>query len=58
MSGKSGIRGFMNNVVTARQRQADRFVNGVLLSMDDDTLKSAGYDRSELRRRSSATFPF
>ncbi|MEN0087676.1 MAG: hypothetical protein AAF737_04485 [Pseudomonadota bacterium] len=58
MSEKTGIRNFMNNVVTARQRQADRFVNGVLLGMDEQTLNAAGYDRNELRRRSAATFPF
>ncbi|MEN0087857.1 MAG: hypothetical protein AAF737_05415 [Pseudomonadota bacterium] len=58
MSANTGIRAFMNNVVTARQRQADRFVNGVLLSMDDTTLRAAGYDRNELRRRSSTTLPF
>lgn len=58
MSEKTGFRGFMNNVVTARQRQADRFVNGVLLGMDEQTLRSAGYDRNELRRKASTTLPF
>ena len=58
MSKPSGIRAFMNNVVTARQRQANRYVNGVLLGMDDATLRAAGFDREELRREKSAHSPF
>ncbi len=35
-------------LIAARQREADRYVNGVLLSLDDETLKSHGYSRAEL----------
>ncbi|MDI6027973.1 hypothetical protein QBK99_17425 [Corticibacterium sp. UT-5YL-CI-8] len=37
-------------LVTARQREAARYVNGVLLSMDDATLKQYGYDRKHLEK--------
>ncbi|MBD0414736.1 hypothetical protein [Oryzicola mucosus] len=37
-------------LVTARQRQATRYVNGVLLTMDDATLKQYGYDRKNLEK--------
>lgn len=40
-------------VVAARQREAARYVNGVLLSMDDATLKQHGYDRKQLEKNAS-----
>lgn len=40
--------------IEARQREADRYVNGVLLSFDDETLKRHGYKRSELARRGTS----
>ena len=47
-------RGFFRNalatVVDARQRQANQYVNGALLMLDDATLKQHGYTREELRR--------
>jgi hypothetical protein len=48
----------MNRVVEARQRQAQRYVNGILLAMDDESLKRAGYDRKALERQESALYPF
>ncbi len=38
----------------ARQRQAQRYVNGALLQMDDETLMKAGYNRKELESRGSS----
>ena len=58
MTSTSGIRGFMNNVITAREQQAKRYVNSILLSMDEATLTAAGYDRAELKKRPSTTLPF
>lgn len=58
MTKTSGIRGFMNNVVAAREKQAKRYVNGVLLTMDDTTLKAAGFNRADLRKEGTATLPF
>jgi hypothetical protein len=48
------FRSVFNAVVEARQREADRYVNGVLLSLDDETLKSHGYSRAELSRRGTS----
>ncbi|PHP67577.1 hypothetical protein CSC94_07695 [Zhengella mangrovi] len=48
-------RGFLRNaydaMVEARQRQANQYVNGALLMLDDETLKARGYSRSDLRRK-------
>jgi len=53
-------RGFFRNafeaLIEARTRQAQRIVNGALLSLDDETLKANGYSRSELRKSGSATY--
>ncbi|MCT7375038.1 hypothetical protein [Chelativorans salis] len=51
-------RGFFRNavdaLVAARERQVSRYVNGALLMLDDETLKTHGYSREELRRRGTA----
>ncbi|HEY6633555.1 MAG TPA: hypothetical protein VIZ90_19040 [Rhizobiaceae bacterium] len=58
MTASTSKSGFFRNVlkafVVARQREAERYVNGVLLSFDDETLKRHGYSRAELARRGSA----
>ncbi len=48
----------MNRIAAARQRQVQRYVNGYLLAMDDESLKRAGYDRKTLENRESAFYPF
>lgn len=54
MAGHSG-RGFFarafDRMTEARMRQAHSYVNGALLMLDDETLRSRGYDREELKRR-------
>jgi hypothetical protein len=35
-----------------------RNVNSALLMLDDETLKSHGYSREELKRRAGATYMF
>lgn len=51
-------RGFFRNavdaLVSARQRQVTRYVNGALLMLDDETLKAHGYTREELRRKGTS----
>lgn len=47
---KGFFRNVMDAMVSAREKQAARFVNRTLLMLDDETLKSRGYDRAELRR--------
>lgn len=51
------IRSAFDAIVEARSRQAERYVNGALMMMDDQTLKSHGIERSDLAKRSSA-YPF
>jgi hypothetical protein len=54
-AGKNGFfRSALDALVQARQREAERYVNGVLLSLDDETLKSHGYNRAELSRRATS----
>lgn len=57
-SKKGMLHNAFDAMVNARARQASSYVNGALLMLDDDTLKSHGYDRSELRRRPTAFYPF
>lgn len=45
------FRSALRAIVEARQRQAELHVNGVLLGLDDETLKKHGYDRAEIARR-------
>ncbi|WP_350336092.1 hypothetical protein [Coralliovum pocilloporae] len=37
----------------ARMAQARRYVNGVLLALDDATLETYGYSREELKKQGS-----
>ncbi|MEP1442965.1 MAG: hypothetical protein ABJK39_08150 [Hyphomicrobiales bacterium] len=46
MARKSFYAGF----IQAREMQAQRYVNGYLLTLDDQTLKSHGFDRAKLIR--------
>ncbi|MEH0069695.1 MAG: hypothetical protein ACK4HD_17085 [Pannonibacter phragmitetus] len=54
-SSRSIIRRAFDHMVAAREKQALRYVNGYLLSLDDATLAAYGYDREELRRQGSLT---
>ena len=48
---KRGIfRNAVSALIAAREKQAARYVNSMLLSLDDETLKAHGYDREQLRR--------
>jgi DNA phosphorothioation-dependent restriction protein DptG len=50
---KSFLRTALDNLVEARQRRADLYATGALLSLDDASLKAMGLTRDELRRRPS-----
>ncbi|MGW9232804.1 hypothetical protein ACWGPT_18245 [Pseudorhizobium sp. NPDC055634] len=52
------FRTAFERVVAARERQASRYVNNVLLNLDDQTLKSMGTSREELRRKGATGFVF
>ena len=54
---RRATRAGFNRVIEARERQARRYVNGVLLSMDDETLARAGVDRKGLERQGATLYP-
>jgi hypothetical protein len=54
----SFFRNALNRVVVARERQVSRYVNGALLSLDDQTLQSLGTSREELRRKGATSYIF
>lgn len=58
MTATANKNGFFRNALKAfmeaRQLEAEHYVNGVLLSLDDETLKSHGYSRAELARRGTS----
>jgi hypothetical protein len=45
----------MEAMIESRQRQAARYVNNVLLSLDDATLEANGYSRAELKKQAGST---
>lgn len=58
MTATANKRGFFRSaldaMVEARQAEAERYVHNVLLSLDDETLKSHGYSRAELAKRGTS----
>lgn len=52
------FRNAFNRVVEARERQVRRYVNGALLSFDDETLKTLGHRREDLIKGGHAPFQF
>ena len=46
----SVFKNAFNLMIEARERQAKRYVNSTLLSLDDNTLKSIGRSRDEIRK--------
>ncbi|MEM8794936.1 MAG: hypothetical protein AAGE61_05160 [Pseudomonadota bacterium] len=51
-------RSILSGLINARQRQANRYVNGYLLTLDDETLKAHGLDRNKLKKQGSSLYPF
>ncbi len=43
------FRNAFERMITARERQVRRYVNGTLIGLDDDTLKTLGRTREEIR---------
>ncbi len=54
----SFFRNAFNRVVSARERQVARYVNGALLTLDEQTLKDLGTSREELRRKGATSYLF
>lgn len=48
---RSFFRNALNSLIAAREREAEAYVNGMLLTFDDETLDRHGYVRSELVKR-------
>ncbi len=57
-SSSNVLRRTFDRMIEARSRQARRYVNGYLLTLDDATLASHGYDRAELEREGSSVAIF
>ncbi len=53
-NGRGFFRGALDALIEARARQANRYVNGALLSLDDKTLAANGYSRAELVRKGAS----
>ena len=53
-----GFRNTFNRMITAREKQFSRYVNGALLNLNDETLKNAGLTREELRNKGASTYPY
>jgi hypothetical protein len=54
----SVFRNAINRMVAAREKQVSRYVNGALLSLDEQTLKGLGTSREELRRKGATPYIF
>lgn len=52
------FRSALNSLIEARARQANHYVNGALLMLDDETLAKNGYSRETLRRSARAPYMF
>ena len=55
---KSFFSSAFDAMVKARSRQADAYVNGALLMLDDETLAERGYSRKDLEKKASAYCTF
>ena len=54
----SVFRRALDRMVSAREKQVGRYVNGYLLTLDDATLSANGYSRKSLEKAGSAVYPF
>lgn len=52
----SFLHNAFNRFVAARERQAQRYVNGALLRLDDKRLAELGTSREQLRREGVSTY--
>lgn len=52
---KNFFQSAFDRLVSARERQARLYVNGMLLQMDDASLKAIGRSRESIRREGSQT---
>ncbi len=57
-SGRGFFRAALDSIIDARSRQAQKYVNGALLMLDDATLAEHGYKRSDLEKRPRSLFMY
>ncbi|MBO6716824.1 MAG: hypothetical protein JJ913_02580 [Rhizobiaceae bacterium] len=48
-AGRGFFRRAFDAMVEAREKQAQRYVNGALMMLDDETLRTHGVSRDQLR---------
>ncbi len=48
--------GIFDRMIAAREKQARRYVAGILSNLDDDTIARAGYTREQLKRAGSTNY--
>jgi uncharacterized protein YjiS (DUF1127 family) len=48
----------LDRLVSARERQARRYINGAMLAMDDAQLKELGRTREEIKREGAQAYIF
>ncbi len=53
-----GFRNTFNRMITAREKQFNRYVNGALLNLHDETLRNAGFNRDELKKQGASNYPY
>lgn len=57
MTTKPGFfRSAFDAFMKAREKQAERYVATALLGLDDETLRSRGYNRAELKKRAGSYY--
>ncbi len=56
-SSRGIFRRAFDNMIAARERQARKYVNGYLLTLDDSTLAAHGYSREALQSQGSTHCP-
>ena len=50
----SYVRSALDAYIANQERNAQRYINTALISLDDKTLANLGYNRDELKKRSGA----
>lgn len=58
MAKRGFFRNAMDAMISARSKQAQRYVNNALLMLDDESLRASGYTRAELQKRGSSPYIF
>ncbi|MBK5950100.1 hypothetical protein CH339_18980 [Rhodobium orientis] len=57
-STSSALRRMLDKVTRGRELQAKKYVNGYLLTLDDETLAELGYDRKKIEAEGANPFPY